>query len=162
MVVSDWSLAAGLGVGLMVYAPVGLWETNPLTVSGQVAPKSEETIEGAYRYTSLHTGFHAWAIYVVTGLCLAYYANTRGMPLTIRAALTPLLREYSNGIAGHAIYILGVVATKLGVAVTIGYGVSQMVDAANLSDATKTAAYDAGTQGRLFEWQAGWTTFYWA
>ncbi|WP_050605369.1 BCCT family transporter [Ruegeria sp. 6PALISEP08] len=299
---------AGLGVGLMVYAtaePLGLWETNPLTVSGEVTPKSEEAIEGAYRYTFLHTGFHAWAIYVVTGLSLAYYAFTRGMPLTIRTALTPLLGEYSNGVAGHVIDILGVVATILGVAVTIGYGVSQLVDgaflitganwlvedaattmkpstagliaalalvmimstlsavsgvgrgvkylsninlllslvllavfivfgsfsfaattyaaalidyiqnfiplsfqayrpiseaeyasvlpaeaapfigelftgvtdawgtkaafldglstnAADLSDATKDAAYDAGTQGRLFEWQAGWTTFYWA
>lgn len=126
---------AGLGVGLMVYAtaePLGLWETNPLTVSGEVASKSEDAIEGAYRYTFLHTGFHAWAIYVVTGLSLAYYAYTRDMPLTIRSALTPLLGEYSNGIAGHVIDILGVVATILGVAVTIGYGVSQLVDGAFL------------------------------
>ncbi len=126
---------AGLGVGLMVYAtaePLGLWETNPLTVSGEVAAKSEEAIEGAYRYTFLHTGFHAWAIYVVTGLSLAYYAYTRDMPLTIRAALAPLLGEYTNGITGHVIDILGVVATILGVAVTIGYGVSQLVDGAFL------------------------------
>jgi choline-glycine betaine transporter len=126
---------AGLGVGLMVYAtaePLGLWETNPLTVSGEVEAKSEEAIKGAYRYTFLHTGFHAWAIYVVTGLSLAYYAYTRDMPLTIRTALTPLLGEYSNGVAGHVIDILGVVATILGVAVTIGYGVSQLVDGAFL------------------------------
>lgn len=126
---------AGLGVGLMVYAtaePLGLWETNPLTVSGEVPSKSEDAIQGTYRYTFLHTGFHAWAIYVVTGLSLAYYAYTRGMPLTIRSALTPLLGEYSNGIAGHVIDILGVVATILGVAVTIGYGVSQLVDGAFL------------------------------
>ncbi len=126
---------AGLGVGLMVYAtaePLGLWEANPLTVSGEVAPKSADAIQGAYRYTFLHTGFHAWAIYVVTGLSLAYYAYTRDMPLTIRAALTPLLGKYSNGAAGHLIDILGVVATILGVAVTIGYGVSQLVDGAFL------------------------------
>ncbi|WP_170763675.1 BCCT family transporter [Ruegeria lacuscaerulensis] len=126
---------AGLGVGLMVYAtaePLGLWETNPLTVSGEVAQKSEEAIKGAYRYTFLHTGFHAWAIYVVTGLSLAYYAYTRDMPLTIRTALTPLLGEHSNGFAGHVIDILGVVATILGVSVTIGYGVSQLVDGAFL------------------------------
>ncbi|UWR03750.1 BCCT family transporter [Ruegeria conchae] len=131
---------AGLGVGLMVYAtaePLGLWETNPLTVSGEVTPKSEDAIEGAYRYTFLHTGFHAWAIYVVTGLSLAYYAFTRGMPLTIRTALTPLLGEYANGVAGHVIDILGVVATILGVAVTIGYGVSQLVDGAFLITGAK-------------------------
>ncbi|MEX0279383.1 MAG: BCCT family transporter [Ruegeria sp.] len=126
---------AGLGVGLMVYAtaePLGLWETNPVIVAGEVEPKSADAVESAYRYTFLHTGFHAWAIYVVTGLSLAYYAYTRGLPLTIRAALTPLLGEYSNGVAGHVIDILGVIATILGVAVTIGYGVSQLVDGAFL------------------------------
>ncbi|MEX0348177.1 MAG: BCCT family transporter [Paracoccaceae bacterium] len=139
---------AGLGVGLMVYAtaePLGLWETNPLTISGEVDPMSEDAIEGAYRYTFLHTGFHAWAIYVVTGLSLAYYAYTRDMPLTIRAALTPLLGEYSNGFAGHVIDILGVVATILGVAVTIGYGVSQLVDGAFLITGANWLLENTGT-----------------
>jgi choline-glycine betaine transporter len=76
----------------------------------------------------LHYGFHAWAIYVVTGLSLAYYAYTRGMPLTIRSALTPLIGRFANGIFGHIIDVLGVVATILGVSVTIGFGVSQLVD----------------------------------
>jgi choline-glycine betaine transporter len=30
------------------------------------------------------------------------------------------------------------------------------------SDALAASLYEAGTQGRLFGWQAGWTTFYWA
>ena len=77
---------AGLGVGLMVFAtaePLGLWGSNPETVSGAVAPNSQEAFTSGYRYTFLHYGFHAWAIYVVTGLSLAYYAYTRDMPLTI-------------------------------------------------------------------------------
>jgi len=91
---------AGLGVGLMVFAtaePLGLWGSNPETVSGAVAPNSQEAITSGYRYTFLHYGFHAWAIYVVTGLSLAYYAYTRDMPLTIRSALTPLLGRFVNG-----------------------------------------------------------------
>ena len=122
---------AGLGVGLMVYAtaePLGLWGSNPVTVAGEVAPTTEEAIIPAYRYTFLHYGFHAWAIYVVTGLCLAYYAFTRDMPLTIRAALTPLLGRHTNGPIGHLVDVLGVIATILGVSVTIGFGVSQFVD----------------------------------
>ncbi len=62
---------AGLGVGLMVFAtaePLGLWGSNPLTVSGEVAGNTEEALQSAYRYTFLHYGFHAWSIYVVTGL----------------------------------------------------------------------------------------------
>ncbi len=122
---------AGLGVGLMVFAtaePLGLWGSNPLVLSGAVAANSEEAVQSAYRYTFLHYGFHAWAIYVLTGLSLAYYAYTREMPLTIRSALTPLLGKAANGFLGHLVDVLGVVATILGVSVTIGFGVSQFVD----------------------------------
>ena len=122
---------AGLGVGLMVFAtaePLGLWGSNPVTVSGAVLPNSENALESGYRYTFLHYGFHAWAIYVVTGLSLAYYAYTRNMPLTIRSALTPLLGKHANGFIGHIVDVLGVVATILGVSVTIGFGVSQFID----------------------------------
>jgi len=122
---------AGLGVGLMVFAtaePLGLWGSNPLTVSGEVKGNSPEALTSAYRYTYLHYGFHAWAIYVVTGLSLAYYAYTRDMPLTIRTALTPLFGKALNGFLGHVVDVLGVVATILGVSVTIGFGVSQFID----------------------------------
>lgn len=122
---------AGLGVGLMVYAtaePMGLWTSNPVIVAGDVAGGTDEAVESAFRYTFLHYGFHAWAIYVVTGLSLAYYAFTRDMPLTIRSALTPILGRYANGVLGDVVDVLGVVATILGVSVTIGFGVSQFVD----------------------------------
>ena len=122
---------AGLGVGLMVFAtaePLGLWGSNPEVIAGAVAGNTEEALESAYRYTYLHYGFHAWAIYVVTGLSLAYYAYTRSMPLTIRSALTPLFGRALNGFLGHVVDVLGVVATILGVSVTIGYGVSQFID----------------------------------
>ncbi len=122
---------AGLGVGLMVFAtaePLGLWGSNPEVVSGAVAANSEEALQPAYRYTFAHYGFHAWAIYVVTGLSLSYYAYTRGMPLTIRSALTPLFGRLMNGFLGHVVDVLGVVATILGVSVTIGFGVAQFID----------------------------------
>ncbi|MEM1004717.1 MAG: BCCT family transporter, partial [Pseudomonadota bacterium] len=122
---------AGLGVGLMVFAtaePLGLWGSNPVVVSGGIEGNSPEALQSAYRFTYLHYGFHAWAIYVVTGLSLAYYAYTRNMPLTIRSALTPLFGRYVNGLFGHIVDVLGVVATILGVSVTIGYGVSQFID----------------------------------
>ncbi len=122
---------AGLGVGLMVFAtaePLGLWGSNPVVLAGDVAPNTEESLQSAYRYTFAHYGFHAWAIYVVTGLSLAYYAYTRDMPLTIRSALTPLFGKLMNGFLGHVVDVLGVVATILGVSVTIGFGVSQFID----------------------------------
>lgn len=122
---------AGLGVGLMVFAtaePLSLWGSNPVVVAGDVAGNTQESLQSAYRYTFAHYGFHAWAIYVVTGLSLAYYAYTRNMPLTIRSALTPLFGRLMNGFFGHLVDVLGVVATILGVSVTIGFGVSQFID----------------------------------
>ncbi|KIC18888.1 BCCT family transporter [Leisingera sp. ANG-Vp] len=122
---------AGLGVGLMVFAtaePLGLWGSNPVVLAQEVTANTEEAVQSGFRYTFLHYGFHAWAIYVVTGLSLAYYAYTRDMPLTIRTALTPLFGKLMNGFAGHVVDVLGVVATILGVSVTIGFGVSQFVD----------------------------------
>ncbi|MEX0317216.1 MAG: BCCT family transporter [Ruegeria sp.] len=122
---------AGLGVGLMVFAtaePLGLWGSNPVVLSGAVEANTEGALQSGYRYTFLHYGFHAWSIYVVTGLSLAYYAYTRDMPLTIRTALTPLFGRLMNGFLGHVVDVLGVVATILGVSVTIGYGVSQFID----------------------------------
>ncbi|MCL4113467.1 UNVERIFIED_CONTAM: hypothetical protein GTU68_062438 [Idotea baltica] len=122
---------AGLGVGLMTFAtaePLGLWGSNPMVVAGEVEGNTQEALKSAYRYTFAHYGFHAWAIYVLTGLSLAYFAYTRDMPLTIRSALTPLLGSVANGPIGHLVDVLGVVATILGVSVTIGFGVSQLVD----------------------------------
>lgn len=122
---------AGLGVGLMVFAtaePLGLWGSNPVVISGDVTGQTSAAVESAYRYTFAHYGFHAWSIYVVKGLSLAYYAYTRGMPLTIRSALTPLFGNLMNGFFGHVVDVLGVVATILGVSVTIGFGVSQFIN----------------------------------
>ena len=122
---------AGLGVGLMVFAtaePLGLWGSNPMVLSGEVEANSEAALKPAYRWTFAHYGFQAWSIYVVTGLSLAYYAYTRDMPLTIRSALTPLFGRLMNGVLGHIVDVLGVVATILGVSVTIGFGVSQFID----------------------------------
>ena len=122
---------AGLGVGLMTFAtaePLGLWGSNPVILAGEVAPNTVESLQSGYRYTFAHYGFHAWAIYVMVGLSLAYFAYTRDMPLTIRSALTPILGRHANGPVGHLVDVLGVVATILGVSVTIGFGVSQLVD----------------------------------
>ncbi len=122
---------AGLGVGLMVFAtaePLGLLGSNPVILDGTVAANSADAVESAYRYTFLHYGFHAWAIYVVTGLSLAYYAYTRDMPLTIRSALTHLFGASTNGALGNIVDAIAVIATILGVSVTIGFGVSQFVE----------------------------------
>lgn len=122
---------AGLGVGLMVFAtaePLGLWGSNPEIVRGNVIANTPEALGSAFQYTFLHYGFHAWGLYVATGLSMAYFAYRRNMPLTIRTALTPILGKAANGPIGSFVDILAVVATILGISVTIGFGVSQFVN----------------------------------
>lgn len=122
---------AGLGVGLMVYStaePMTLWGSNPDIVRGLVEANSEAALPSAFSYAYLHYGLHPWSMYVVVGLCMAYFSYRRDMPLTIRTALTPIFGKHINGAVGHIIDVLGVIATILGVAVTIGYGASQFID----------------------------------
>lgn len=122
---------AGLGVGLMVFAtaePLGLWASNPEILAQNVEANSEEAIRATYIFTFAHYGFHTWGVFVIAGLAMAYCSYTRGLPLTIRSALTPLIGRYANGFFGHIVDTLGVVATILAVSVTIGFGVSQFLN----------------------------------
>jgi len=122
---------AGLGVGLMVFStaePLGLWSSNPVILAQEVEANTLEALLPTYRYTFAHYGFHTWGVFAIVGLALAYCSYTRGMPLTLRSTLAPLIGKYSNGVLGHIIDVLGVVATILAVSTTIGFGVSQLID----------------------------------
>ena len=58
-------------------------------------------------------------------MALAFSSYSRGLPLTIRSGLTPLFGRALEGPLGHIVDIVSVIATILGVSVTLGYGVSQ-------------------------------------
>lgn len=61
------------------------------------------------------------------GLSLAYFDYRRDLPLTIRSALTPIFGRSLSGPLGHVIDVVAVVATVLGAAQTLGFGVEQFV-----------------------------------
>jgi len=84
-------------------------------------------VRPAYIYTFLHWGFAAWGTYALVGLAIGYVAYRRNLPLTIRSALAPLFGLRLSGVWGHLVDIVAVVATILGVAVTMGIGVEQFV-----------------------------------
>jgi choline/glycine/proline betaine transport protein len=87
------------------------------------------TIESARQamvLTFFHWGLHAWAIYIVVGLALAYFAFRRGLPLTLRSGLFPLIGQRIHGPIGHAIDIFAVLGTMFGVATSLGFGVLQV------------------------------------
>ncbi|PSL21625.1 BCCT family transporter [Shimia abyssi] len=121
---------AGIGVGMLTWAvaePVAHFQNNPSVIQGLTTGGSADNIRTAYVWSFLHWGVGAWACYAIIGLALAFFAYRRGLPLTIRSALTPLFGKALSGTLGHIIDIVAVVATILGVAQTLGFGVDQFV-----------------------------------
>ena len=121
---------AGIGIGMLTYStgePLSHWQNNPDIIRGTIEPLSQEAIRPAFNYTFLHWGLAAWGSYGLVGLAIGYVAYRRNLPLTIRSALAPLFGKVMSGGAGHVVDIVAVVATILGVAVTMGLGVEQFV-----------------------------------
>ncbi|MEX0342885.1 MAG: BCCT family transporter [Erythrobacter sp.] len=121
---------AGIGIGMLTYStgePLAHFTNNPEIIRGTIEPQSEDAVRPAYVYTFLHWGFAAWGTYALVGLAIAYVAYRRSLPLTIRSALAPLFGLKLSGKWGHLVDIVAVVATILGVAVTMGFGVEQFV-----------------------------------
>jgi choline/carnitine/betaine transport len=121
---------AGIGIGMLTYStgePLAHFANNPDIIRGTVAASSPEAVRSAFMWTFLHWGFGAWCTYALVGLAIGYMAHRRGLPLTIRSSLAPLFGKSMSGTAGHIVDIVAVVATILGVAVTMGLGVEQFV-----------------------------------
>lgn len=119
---------AGIGIGMLTFStaePIYHFASNPDTIMGIVAPKTEATIRYAYKWSFFHWGFTPWACYGAVGLTLAFFSYNRNLPLTIRSGLTPLFGKKLEGVLGDIVDITAVIATILGIAVTIGYGITQ-------------------------------------
>jgi choline/glycine/proline betaine transport protein len=121
--------SAGVGVGLLFWSiaePIYHFQANPFLAMRGEQPNTEAAAQTAIDIAVFHWGLHAWAIYALTGLCLGYFAYRKGMPLTIRSALYPILGDRIYGPIGHAVDLLAVFATIFGVATTLGLGVVQI------------------------------------
>ena len=125
--------AAGMGIGLMFWGvaePVAYytgWYETPFNVAAN-SPAAAELAMGG---TMFHWGLHPWAIYAIVALSLAFFAYNKGMPLTIRSAFFPLLKDKVWGWPGHVIDILAVVATIFGLATSLGFGAQQAASGMN-------------------------------
>lgn len=116
--------SAGMGIGLMFFGvaePVMHFLKPPIGDGGTVQAAGE-----AMRITFFHWGLHAWAIYAIVALILAYFSYRQGLPLTLRSALYPLIGERIYGPLGHAVDIFAIIGTVFGVATSLGFGVAQI------------------------------------
>jgi choline-glycine betaine transporter len=113
---------AGIGIGMLTYStgePLAHFVNNPDVIRGTIEAQSAAAVRPAYMYTFLHWGLGAWCTYALVGLAIGYVAHRRGLPLTIRSALVPLFGRVMEGPFGHVVDVVAVVATVLGVAVTM-------------------------------------------
>ncbi|MDU4584375.1 MAG: BCCT family transporter [Enterobacter hormaechei] len=116
--------SAGMGIGLMFFGvaePVMHYLSPPVGTPETVAAAKE-----AMRLTFFHWGLHAWAIYAIVALILAFFSYRHGLPLTLRSALYPIIGDRIYGPIGHAVDIFAVIGTVFGVATSLGYGVLQV------------------------------------
>ena len=129
--------SAGVGIGLLFFGiaePMFYFDNtaswgypnNPFADQAGAAAMNETRAVFAMRVTYFHWGFHGWAVYVVVGLCLAYFGFRKKLPLTLRSALYPVIGDRIYGPVGHAVDLLAVFGTVFGVATSLGLGVSQM------------------------------------
>lgn len=116
--------SAGMGIGLMFFGvaePVMHYLAPP-----DASPESIKAAKDALKITFFHWGIHAWAIYAVVALSLAYFSYRHKLPLLPRSALYPLIGERIYGPIGHAVDTFAVLGTMFGVATSLGFGVLQI------------------------------------
>jgi len=121
--------SAGMGIGLMFYGvaePV-LHYANPPMGDANTAQAAKD----AMRITFFHWGVHAWAIYAVVGLALAYFSFRQNLPLRISSALYPFIGKRIYGPIGNTVDVLAVFGTLFGVATSLGFGAQQVASGLN-------------------------------
>lgn len=116
--------AAGMGIGLMFFGvaePVMHFLDPPVGPGGSV-----EAAREAMKITFFHWGLHAWSIYAIVAVMLAYFGFRHGLPLTLRSAFYPLVGERIYGSLGTAVDVFAILCTTFGVATSLGFGVEQI------------------------------------
>jgi glycine betaine transporter len=116
--------AAGMGVGLLYWGTA-----EPLShflLAREYLPERDSASISLF-VTNFHWGLHAWAIYALTGLVIAYFGFRRGCPSLVG---TPILEVFGrNGITRFVAWmsnLLAIVAIAIGLAGSIAMGVFQV------------------------------------
>ena len=116
--------SAGMGIGIMFFGvaePVMHYSSPPSAAVG-----SAQAAQQAMTITFFHWGLHAWGVYTVMGLAIAYFGHRKGLPLAIRSTLYPLLGNRIHGWIGHSVDTFAVFGTIFGLATSLGLGAMQI------------------------------------
>lgn len=117
--------SAGMGIGLVFWGAA-----EPLSHYAVSAPQdqvgSQEALANAFKYTFFHWGIHAWAVYAVVALALAYFKFRKKEKSLISVTLKPIFGQKTDGILGKIIDSITVFATVVGVGTTLSFGAVQI------------------------------------
>jgi glycine betaine transporter len=116
--------AAGMGVGLLYWGTA-----EPLThyeLANEFQP-SQDAIRSALFLTNFHWGMHAWAIYALTGLVIAYFGFRLDCPTLVGA---PIIKVFgANSITRPVAWLsdlLAIYAIAIGLGGSVAMGVFQV------------------------------------
>lgn len=118
--------SAGLGSGLIYWGiaePMYHIQGSPFLERAGIEPGTVEAGANAILITNMHWGLHGWGLYVLVGMSLAYFAYRKGLPLSLRACVYPVLGDKIYGPWGHLVDLIGVFGTIFGLATSLGLGV---------------------------------------
>ncbi len=117
--------SAGMGIGLVFYGAA-----EPLSHYAIQAPEAElysqEALHDAFKYSFFHYGIHAWAIYAIVGLAIAYFQFRKKETTLLSSTLKPLFGNSVEGPFGKVLDSLTIFATVIGVATSLGSGAIQI------------------------------------
>ncbi|RKZ90354.1 MAG: BCCT family transporter [Candidatus Parabeggiatoa sp. nov. 1] len=116
--------SAGMGAGLIFWGvaePVFHYLSPP-----GMEGKTPEAARMAMIITNLHWGLHAWSIYAVCALVIAYFSFRKQTPSLISSPIQAEFGLKPNGFWCHTADIIGVLAVVFGLAGSLTMGVLQV------------------------------------
>ena len=119
--------AAGMGVGLLFYGAA-----EPITHYLFLAKQGvlvHKAASNALLITLFNWGLHAWAIYGVTALVIAYFGFRKGVPQLISGPIRATFGDHplASG-TGWLVDLLSIYAIAIGLAGSLALGVFQVQD----------------------------------
>jgi len=121
-------LSAVMGVGLISYGvaePISHFVTPP---HGLAEGGTVEAAVRAMQFSYFDWGPHAWAVFGVFGLAIAYSTHRRGNTGLVSPMLRPVLGDRVDGWLGQVIDIFAIIATLFGTTTSLGLGASQIAE----------------------------------
>jgi glycine betaine transporter len=116
--------AAGMGVGLLYFA-----SAEPIShyLLAREFMSDAQAATAALVITNFHWGLHAWAIYGVTALAIAYFGFRKGCPSLISAPLVHVFgRKTWTRSVGWMSDLLAIYAIAIGLGGSVAMGVFQV------------------------------------